>query len=147
MTSDLNWGQTHFLHLAILCSLHLWQARVFHEGSWAPEFQKHQRSEERVSNETSDWRPANYSEDIPLRFMKLRGLNYPHERPLHAKGEVCTVYIFWVISRPLILGFIAKSFLWPLRFLKLMKNPCMPKIIISNSQNYLACKISCFFVY
>ena len=52
-------------------------------------------------------------------FLKLRGLNYPHERPLHAKGEVCTVYIFWVIGRPLIWGFIANSVLWPLRFLKL----------------------------
>ena len=29
-----------------------------------PEFQKPQRSEDRVSYETSDWRPANYSEDI-----------------------------------------------------------------------------------
>ena len=51
-------------------------------------------------------------------LLKLRGLNYPHERPLHAKGEVCTVYIFWVIGRPLIWGFIANSVLWPL-FLKL----------------------------
>ena len=29
-----------------------------------PEFQTHQRSEDRVSYESSDWRPANYSEDI-----------------------------------------------------------------------------------
>ena len=31
-----------------------------------------------------------------------------------AEGEVCTVYIFWVIGQPLIWGFIVKSVLWPL---------------------------------
>ena len=35
-----------------------------------------------------------------MRFLKLRGLNYHHERPLYAKDEVCIVYIFWVIGWP-----------------------------------------------
>ena len=37
-------------------------------------------------------------------------------KTLACQSEVCTVYIFWVIGWPLIWGFIAKSFLWPLRF-------------------------------
>ena len=67
----------------------------------------------------------------PLRFLKLRGLNYPHERPLPAKGEGCTI---WLNEEN---GF---GLNWGQR------SSVKPKII-STSQNYLVCKISRFFVH
>ena len=68
-----------------------------------------------------------------LWFLKLGWLNYPPEISFHAKGEVYRHNNLWVMWQLLICGAVAKSVLWPLRFLKLcvsitlLKYPFMPK--------------------